>query len=101
MTPQPELLLPEIDASSIVDDTEHLGYVFLRLFVPFLARSKSNAHVRPCRRLFFYYFTNDGVERDVAFVTELVQTGQLDMDIQQGCHMRQLVSPSIQFNSPF
>jgi len=68
MTPHAAVLLPEITVESIRDDNAHLGH------------------------LFYYYFTNDGVERDRAFVTELIQTGQLeDTDVLQTCRVRQMV----------
>lgn len=55
MCPDGALLVPEMNFARIVQDEEHV------------------------HQLFWYYNSDDGFERDEELVTELVETGQLEV----------------------
>lgn len=66
MHPQASILMPEINADDIVNNDEHVT------------------------QLFWYYYTNDGIERDKEMVQDLIMSGQLDGKAEDACTMRQL-----------
>lgn len=64
--PQTEYLLPEISVDKFVNEEEHLS------------------------QLFWYYYTNDGVERDEDLVDDLIEAEVLKMPKKQACAVRQM-----------
>lgn len=64
--PEMEVLLPEMTVENFTDEPDHLS------------------------NMFWYYYTNDGLERDQALVSDLVDSGLLQMPAEQACQIRQM-----------
>lgn len=59
-------LLPEMDVEKFVEDPNHLS------------------------NMFWYYYTNDGIDRDKAMVADLIEAGVLTLASDDACAVRQM-----------
>jgi len=61
-----QLLVPELEVAKIVEEPKHIS------------------------QLFWYYYTNDGVERDRSMMEDWEEAEMLEMPIPQACALRQM-----------